>query len=60
MNIISVSFNGHDSGITFLVGGKHYKTVLEERLTTVKQDQTLFSVFEHVTFSTRFHPRSTS
>ena len=48
MNIISVSFNGHDSGITFLVGGKHYKTVLEERLTTVKQDQTLFSVFEHV------------
>lgn len=48
MNIVSISFNGHDSGITFLINGKHHKTVLEERLTTIKKDQKLFSVFDHV------------
>ena len=48
MNIVSISFNGHDSGVTFLINGKHYKTVLEERLTTVKRDKKLMSVYGHI------------
>jgi predicted NodU family carbamoyl transferase len=48
MNIVSLSCNGHDSSATFLINGKHHKTVIEERLTSIKHDQVLFSVFEHI------------
>lgn len=48
MNIVSISFNGHDSGVTFLLNGKHYKTVLEERLTAIKRDAKLMLVYNHI------------
>ena len=48
MNLAVLSFNGHDSGVTFICEGKHYKTVIEERLTGRKEDKILFSVFDHI------------
>ena len=48
MNIVVLSCMGHDSSATFLIKGKHYKTVIEERLTGLKRDELLFSVFDHV------------
>lgn len=48
MNIVALSCSGHESGVTFLLDGKLYEIILEERLTTVKKDKSLHSVFEKI------------
>ena len=48
MNLVALSCSGHESGVTFLVDGKLYETILEERLTTIKKDKHLHQVFEKI------------
>tara|TARA_B100001094_G_scaffold332476_1_gene404727 strand:+ start:10895 stop:12124 length:1230 start_codon:yes stop_codon:yes gene_type:complete len=48
MNLAVLSFNGHDTGVSFICEGKHYETILEERCSGIKEDEYPFRIFEHI------------